>query len=410
MRLKYRGDVSFSLAVFFLKLVGFWSSASRAEKWLRYATTVYSVMALAFCMWAQTRDIYFSWGDFGACAYIACMILVVTMDLVKMFILVVHKKRFLGLIVYMQKHFWQCDYDEYENRIIDDTKQMCVYFVCVFSFFCQSTDFLYTVRPVISNIGKNDTDRGLIFNMWLDLPLSTSPYFEITYVIQALALYHLSVCYLCFDNMLCIMCLHVAGQFRILQYRFDNTPSQRGKKKFDEDPIVDSSKCYTTLKDCIRQHQALIEFCFALEEIFKVFIFGQVLMFSTLICFVGYQVLLADLNPEWRSFFISFLMANMSQLWIFTYSCDCLTRESLNVAPAVYAGPWIHLPMDKFGKTMRKDLQLVVVRSRRACCLTACGFFPISLETYTKVLLLIMSTSMSYFTILKQRTVDATDS
>ncbi|XP_076758960.1 odorant receptor Or2-like [Xylocopa sonorina] len=403
MRLKYRRDISISVAVFFLKLVGFWYSACPAEKWLRNATTVYSAIALVFCMWAQIRDIYFSWGNFSDCAYIACMILVVVIDLIKLFVLVVHKKTFLRLIVYMQKHFWHFDYDDYETLIVADIKHMCVYFVCVFSFFCQSTDFLYTVRPIISNMGKNETERTLIFNMWLDLPLSTSPYFEITYVIQALALYHLSVCYICFDNILCIMCLHVAGQFRILQYRFFNTPSGQNEGKFDEDPVIDSSNCYATLKDCIRQHQALIQFCVTLDEIFKVFIFGQVLMFSTLISFLGYQVFLADLNPEWRSFFISFLMANISQLWIFTYSCDYLTRESLNVAPAVFHGPWIHLPMDKFGKMMRKDLQLVLIRSRRACCLSACGFFPISLETYTKI----MSTSVSYFTILKQRTVDA---
>lgn len=85
--------------------------------------------------------------------------------------------------------------------------------------------------------------------------------------------------------------------------------------------------------------------------------------------------------------FISYLFAGMCQLWMFTYSCDCITQESAEIASAAYTSPWIDLPMDKFGKMLRKDLQIVVMRSRRACCLTACGFFPISLETYTKVII-----------------------
>lgn len=93
----------------------------------------------------------------------------------------------------------------------------------------------------------------------------------------------------------------------------------------------------------------------------------------------------ADLTLSYRISFISYLFAGMCQLWMFTYSCDCVTQESAKIASAVYTSPWINLPMDKFGKMLRQDLQIVVMRSRRACCLTACGFFPISLETYTKV-------------------------
>lgn len=247
-----------------------------------------------------------------------------------------------------------------------------------------------------------------------------------------------------------------------------------------------SGRCYAILKNCIRQHQALIQFSITLEEIFTIITLGQVLIFSTLICFVGYQVLLVsyyynflfywkflqffqfkfnilllnnflgavntfylreklllhflflpvshyilkkiltntinkifsvfieknfitpkklyyyliyliininnisvtqvNLTFSWRISFLCFLITNMCQLWMFTYSCDCMTRESVNVASAVYSIPWTRIPMDKFGKMIRKDLQFVVVRSRRACSLTGCGFFAISLETYTKVI------------------------
>lgn len=248
--------------------------------------------------------------------------------------------------------------------------------------------------------------------------------------VQALTLYQVGVCYLCVDNIFCIMCLHVASQFRILQYRIANVLSLRDKVKFDQDTNLDSSdEFYAIFRKCIQQHQALIRFCTTLEEIFTVIILGQVLTFSILICFVGYQALLVSilqiqrywfyasrlkrdirfeqikylvvvavkftlvmhhdaqvkLSLSWRISLVSFLTTNICQLWIFTYSCNALIEESMNTANAAYSAPWIYLPMDKFGEMTRKDLQLVLMRSRRACYLTACGFFPISLETFTKV-------------------------
>ncbi|CAL7937525.1 unnamed protein product [Xylocopa violacea] len=401
MRLKYRKDISFSIAAYFLKFAGIWLAANRFEEWFRNATVVYTILSLNFSIWVQLRNLYFCWGDFTISGYILCNSLGLFIDLFKIILLVIHKKKFLNLIVYMQKNFWHFNYDDYENLIVADAKQMCVYFVCVFSFFSQSTVFCYMTRPLISNIGKNETERALIFNMWLDLPLSTTPYFEIMYTIQALALYHTGVCYLCFDNIFCIMCLHVASQFRILQYRVANIQSAKNKTEH----ACSSEECYVALKHCIQQHQSLIKFCAVLEETCRMIVLAQVIVFSALISFIGYQVILVDLSPTWRLSFISYLMTTMCQLWMFTYSCDCVTRESANVSLAVYAGPWINLSMDKFGKMVRKDLQVVVIRSRRVCSLTAGGFFPISLETYTKI----MSTAMSYFTIMKQRTVDIAD-
>lgn len=34
------------------------------------------------------------------------------------------------------------------------------------------------------NRGKNESDRILPFNMWLELPLSITPYFEVMFVVQ----------------------------------------------------------------------------------------------------------------------------------------------------------------------------------------------------------------------------------
>lgn len=86
-----------------------------------------------------------------------------------------------------------------------------------------------------------------------------------------------------------------------------------------------------------------------------------------------------------RLVFAFHIMGCMSQLLMFTYSCDCLIQDSMGVATSAYKSTWPILSMDKYGSMLRNDLVLVVMRSQTPCCLTANGLFAVSLETYTGV-------------------------
>lgn len=117
---------------------------------------------------------------------------------------------------------------------------------------------------------------------------------------QVLSLFHIGISYFSFDNFLCIMNLHVAGQFRILQYRMINMAElyTKGKQEKDEiltiNPSCFANKCYAALKKYIRQHQMLIAYCAKLEEVFNLIVLEQVLMFSLIICLDGYQILMVS--------------------------------------------------------------------------------------------------------------------
>ncbi|XP_015434577.1 PREDICTED: odorant receptor 4-like [Dufourea novaeangliae] len=201
------------------------------------------------------------------------------------------------------------------------------------------------------------------------------------------------------------MNIHVTGQFRILQYRLSKLYEEKMLQTDDHTPdkilLQYTTKCYAALQSCIRQHQALITYCNVLEVVFSKIVLGQVLTFSALICLQGYQLLLSDAHLSRRLLFMCFLTTTMCQLLMFTYSCDGLVQESSGIGTAAYISPWPLLPMSRQGHKLRDDLRMVVIRSRTPCCLTASGFFPISLETYTTVL----STAMSYFTLLRQSTI-----
>ncbi|XP_076301381.1 odorant receptor 10-like [Lasioglossum baleicum] len=389
-------DFSISLASIFMKITGIWTSKNRIEQCSRTFAACYTFFMVALCIFVQSLELIRGGLDAAGILYATINVLCAMNDLFKLVVLFVYKKDFLSLVVHLQRQFLESQYDTNEKTILDACKSTCAIFIGSFTFFTHVTLIGYILGPLIVSIGKNESDRLFPFAL-PESPLYATPYYEITFFVQALLVYQAGICHFCVDNILCIMNLHVATQFRILQYRLSNLKSEN----VGDDPVTRvpsaAENSYMTFKRCVQHHKMLIAYCNKLEEVFNLIVFSQILIFSVLICVNGLQILV-DTNVGRRYTSVFFLATFFVQLLMFTYSCDGLIQESLNVAPAVYSSPWACLPMTIYGKMLRKDVILVIMRSRIPCCLTAKGFFPISLETYTKV----WSTAVSYFTLLRQ--------
>ncbi|KOX69022.1 Putative odorant receptor 13a [Melipona quadrifasciata] len=401
-------DFSITVTSFHLKFVGFWIANNHAERlWMNFAL-FYTFFGILLALSTEIRDLYYTWGDFGDTIYIMCNVVTIILVVTKIFILLIYYDELHDIIHYAKRNFWHKDYDSYEQIIMDRCKHTCTILVCIFSFFAEGTVTTYIIRPFIENHGRNESERILPFNMRMpDYRISFTPYFEMLFLLQVVCAYLVGVCYHCFDNILCILNLHTAAQFRILQHRLANMCNTNDHEKFHEDSeksyVLYSTYTYEKFRAHVQQHQALIEFCRKLEEVFNLLVLGQVSLFSLLICLDGYLILMDD-APRSRQFtFLFHITGCMCQLLMFTYSCDCLIQDSMNVANATYQSLWSLLPMDEHGKMLRRDLILVILRSRTPCCLTACGFFAVSLETYTGIL----SSAVSYFTLLKSQSDNA---
>lgn len=61
------------------------------------------------------------------------------------------------------------------------------------------------------------------------------------------------------------------------------------------------SESYVKLKNCIRHHQELINYCDRLEDVFALIVLGQVLIFSLLICLFGYQLTMVRMSHSTRN-------------------------------------------------------------------------------------------------------------
>lgn len=130
----------------------------------------------------------------------------------KVSVLYAHKMEFFNLVTFTRKNFWRPYRDPEEKLILAECKRICTIFVVVISFCAQGTCTGYMVTPIIgslsdlsneislekilimfvfrfffsANIGKNESNRELPFNLWVDFPVGLSPYFEILFTIQVI--------------------------------------------------------------------------------------------------------------------------------------------------------------------------------------------------------------------------------
>nr|XP_031838228.1 odorant receptor Or2-like isoform X1 [Nomia melanderi] len=361
MQITEQTDISVRLCALFMKLAGMWTAENDREQRIRDYTLIYSQLLNVIALCISVRDMYFRWKLHDMLMYSFCNFLSIITVTIKIFILPMYKVQLLDLLAYTRKHFWNA----------------------------HGTMVCYVVAPLIENIGKNETERMLPFHFWIPY-FQKSPIFEITFVLQVFNLYHTGVCYFCFDNFLCIMNMHAAGQFRILQYRLTKL-SDTGKETPNQPASTNltdyAKKSYAQLKKCVQHHQALINYCNQLESSFTIVLLGQVLIFSVLICLFGYEVFLAkDLSVTRRYVFIFLMVGSSYLLFMFTYSCNGLLEQSQGIHYAAFSAPWNLIPMTQTGKTLRRTLLFVILRSEKVCALTACGFFPISLDTYRTVM------------------------
>ncbi|XP_076379098.1 odorant receptor 10-like isoform X1 [Megalopta genalis] len=399
-------DFSINLMIPFLRYFGFWMPSGRDQETFYYFLLFISYVQICLIVIGAMYEILFHFTDLTTWLY--CLITFVSSftSFFKLTAILPHRKDFFHLILYLQKNFLDSKYNDHERSLLTACKQTSTLFICTFIFFTYTTVIGYILGPFIENRGKNESDRILILSVRMDV-FSFSPYYEIMYAVQAVCVLKVGVVYHSYDNFLYIMNLHVTTQFRILHRRLESLASDycsgtvvRIASDSASNGPHDGEECYATFRKYIQHHQSLLAYCKKLNKVFNVYALGQVILFTLILCFDAYQVLMAGAPASKKVTFVFHMLGCLAQLFMFTYCCDGLIQESENVAASAYTVPWMNLPMNRPGKLMRDNLKFILLKSTVPCHITAYKFFPVSLETYTKVL----STGVSYFTLLKQST------
>lgn len=86
---------------------------------------------------------------FKNCAYTACNILCLIMVLLKLFVLFVHRKEFIDLLVYTHEHFWHTNYTYNELLLVEKCKRICMLCITLINVCAQGTIVSYVLTPIV---------------------------------------------------------------------------------------------------------------------------------------------------------------------------------------------------------------------------------------------------------------------
>ncbi|XP_046142388.1 odorant receptor 4-like isoform X1 [Osmia bicornis bicornis] len=388
-------DFSIVSAKFITKYTGIWLPQNVTEERQRKISATYTAGALLYGIYLHVVDIYNSWGDATRCMYLTMNMMCIGMSTIKMLILNFNRAKLTDAFFYAERHFWHCKYTPEERLIFAVSVKYCTRYAIFAIAFLHLSLSGYVVTPIVENLGRNKSDRVLPFKMWVDWPLSETPYFELMFTFQVISAYVIGISYISPEMFLCVFNLHVMGQFRILQYRILNFWNVESKEM---NAIMYTDHCYAALKKCVQHHQLIIEFCMKLEQIYTMTIFVHVAILSLLMGLDCYEIIVADTSRSMLLTFVFHVIGSLIHLCFLTYTCHFMIEESTNITTTVYSGLWCTLPMNKVGRSIRSDMKFIMIRSLKPCCLTAGGFFPVSLETFTALL----SSTFSYFTLMRE--------
>nr|WKF45107.1 odorant receptor 49 [Podabrus annulatus] len=148
----------------------------------------------------------------------------------------------------------------------------------------------------------------------------------------------------------------------------------------------------TKLSNCVKRHNAIERYVASIEAKFSLAFLIQYFITLGVTGLLGLNFIFARVTSPDFLMCICFFIADLMQVFLVCYSCNEIYLESEKIRDACYFSNW-----RACGPSVRKTLYIIMERTKRPFYFTVGKFSVISLDTF----LIILKTSMSYFTVLK---------
>nr|QLI62068.1 odorant receptor 25 [Streltzoviella insularis] len=381
-------NLSISLSLTALKLVGFWApdGLNGISKFLYNCYALFSFMfLLGTYLIIQVVDLYFVWGNLPLMTGTAFLLFTNLAQAAKI-INILSRKRLIQKIITEADLVLKGQQTE-EGRIIvkncnrETSLQQLLY-------FCLTT---VTVSGWAGSAEKNQ----LPLRAWYPYDTSKSPAYELTYMHQVGALFIAAYLNVGKDTLVTALIAQCRCRLRLLGLALrtlcrDVEVTHNHLLTANEEQVVSSR-----LRNCVCQHQAALTAASELQTCFSAPTFAQFTVSLVIICVTAFQLAsVSHTGNLVRLFSMGTYLLNMSfQVFLYCYQGNQLSEESIEIAGAAYFAPWY-----AFSARLRRAMLVLMTRSRRVARLTAGGFTTLSLTSF----MAIIKASYSFFTVLQQ--------
>ncbi|CAL1677181.1 unnamed protein product [Lasius platythorax] len=267
-----------------LRIVGLWPQDSKnsREALLSKFRFLFNVITLIFVLTIPALvSLIRVWGDMMLMIDNLQYTLPLLITLLKVSI-VWYKKRALSSLIDMIVRDWMRVKAKEERRImLKRAKNIRVLALCggvmiLFTLLITIPSLLFgfTLRHVTN---LTDPGKPLLIQAYYLHDVSKSPQFELTFMIQAIALTLSGLSYTGIDNFLGLLILHICGQMENLHLRLlklGNNPNFKAALKFN-----------------VKDHVRLIRSIQVIDNIFDLMLLGLLFLFGILFCLHGFLII-----------------------------------------------------------------------------------------------------------------------
>ncbi|XP_018349266.1 PREDICTED: odorant receptor 43a-like [Trachymyrmex septentrionalis] len=212
--------------------------------------------------------------------------------------------------------------------------------------------------------------------------VSSSPKYELTYLIQTIGLTTSGLSYTAVDNFLGLLILHICGQMENLHLRLLNL----GK----------NSNFKALLKYNVKDHIRLIRSIESIDNTFNLMLLGLLFFFGILFCFDAFLIInvvergghLSIMQLIW---YMSATICVLMHTCLYCAVGELLVSQSEKIYRATYEYVWYTLE-----PKAAKNLTLIMLRTKKPVNITAGKTFPMTMSTFCNLL----KTSAGYVSVL----------
>nr|QEE82749.1 odorant receptor 31 [Conogethes pinicolalis] len=248
------------------------------------------------------------------------------------------------------------------------------------------------VAEADEELTAEDTNGGKEIIKRYPYDTSKSPAYELTYIHQIVAVSLGATVNVSLDFLVTSLMAQCNCRLRLLALRL---------RTLGEDFVVNDQMLFSIhqvqvvtdrLYRCIERHQSVLETAARLQKAYSASILVQVTVSMVIICVTAYQLAFATQDLVRFVSMLAYFACMTLQLFLYCYQGNQLSEESIQVAEAAYEMPWYRCT-----SSFRRDLLMLMTRSRRVSKITAAGFTTLSLSAF----MAIIKASYTFFTVLR---------
>nr|AVH87248.1 odorant receptor 7 [Holotrichia parallela] len=393
--LKDKSKYTMVVSQILLNIINFWP-----EKY-SFATKISFIIMFLTCATMETSLVIYlltSIEDVTSFTKVISSAAVVMQCMTKMCIVFFNSKKLNVIIKTVWYEFWPSNMMGAitEENIRSDSKILLVGFLIEYGLGCVFL-LLFIIAPAMTGI------RQLPYNAWYPFEWSTTPTYEILYVLQVYIDIYIIANTVCgYDFLYGSICVNCIAQFRLLNEAIKKIGTGKEAELTSlllETPGVNYRPIFNKeyekerrlLVICIQHHQKLINICYQLNKIFTYGHFVQLSASVMAICMSCYLITTESSANE-LSFLTSYYIAHVSQLLVLCAISNEVTHWSSSLSITAYECAWYN---NKY-TDIRKCLSIVIMRSQKPLSMQALGLFELSYASF----LGIMRFTFSLYTFL----------